>query len=285
MFQPAIKWTGSKRSQAHKIISLFPKEIETYYEPFVGGGSVLFALLNSDIKVNHFICSDINSDLISLWNEIKKDPIALVEGYKKHWLELNKDEDGQRRKDYYTSIRNRFNKEKSMIDFVFLNRNAINGLIRYNQSGEFNSAFHFSRKGIEPENLREILTEWSTLLNEKDVEFICRDFKEIETKVGDVLYCDPPYAATKGMYYGVINFEEFFDWIGKQSANSYLSFDGMRGDSDFTYGVPTEIVESHLYLDSGSSSFSRLKTQKNEMVKESLYIMKQHSPTSPQEAL
>ena len=76
-FQPVIKWTGSKRSQSEYIISLFPKQIETYYEPFVGGGSILMQLLLSDIKVGRYICSDINKDLIGLWDTIKQNPVAL----------------------------------------------------------------------------------------------------------------------------------------------------------------------------------------------------------------
>lgn len=61
-FQPVIKWSGSKRSQSDEIIKYFPTNIDTYYEPFIGGGSMLMTLmLNSDrIKVKHYICSDIN---------------------------------------------------------------------------------------------------------------------------------------------------------------------------------------------------------------------------------
>ena len=64
MNQPLIKWTGSKRPIANKIIQYFPNEIDTYYEPFLGGGSVLFELLRSDKVVNSFNCSDLNNNLI-----------------------------------------------------------------------------------------------------------------------------------------------------------------------------------------------------------------------------
>jgi DNA adenine methylase len=50
-FEPIIKWSGSKRSQSEEIVKKFPKEINTYYEPFVGGASILFQLLHSNIKV------------------------------------------------------------------------------------------------------------------------------------------------------------------------------------------------------------------------------------------
>ena len=66
IFQPVIKWSGSKRSQAKNIVSYFPREIDTYYEPFCGGCSVLRALLESDIKVKNYVCSDINEGLIDL---------------------------------------------------------------------------------------------------------------------------------------------------------------------------------------------------------------------------
>ena len=67
--QPVIKWTGSKRSQAGQIISLMPKEIDTYYEPFVGGGSVFAKLIEAceegKIKVNRFVLSDTNKEKVN----------------------------------------------------------------------------------------------------------------------------------------------------------------------------------------------------------------------------
>ena len=82
MFQPVIKWTGSKRSQTTEILKHFPREMDTYYEPFVGGGSIMRALLESDIKVNRIVCSDINNDLIRLWQDIKDYPQELADRYK-----------------------------------------------------------------------------------------------------------------------------------------------------------------------------------------------------------
>ena len=67
-FQPVIKWSGSKRPLSMEIVSLFPKEIDTYYEPFCGVCSVLFQLLNSDIKVNNYVASDVNADVIKFFN-------------------------------------------------------------------------------------------------------------------------------------------------------------------------------------------------------------------------
>lgn len=93
MFEPVIKWSGSKRSQAKNIIAYFPKEINVYYEPFCGGASVLRRLLSSDIKIKHYICSDLNEGLINLWNEIINNPEQVSLHYRKLWNELNKDDD------------------------------------------------------------------------------------------------------------------------------------------------------------------------------------------------
>ena len=79
MFEPVIKWSGSKRSQASEIISNFPKEIDTYYESFCGGCSVIRRLLSTDtITVKHFICNDLNTDLIELWKLIKYRPLVKI---------------------------------------------------------------------------------------------------------------------------------------------------------------------------------------------------------------
>lgn len=110
MYEPVIKWSGNKRSQAEKILTFFPKEIDTYYEPFCGGASVLRRLLDSDIKVNHYICSDLNSGLIDLWNEIINNPTEVFSYYKKLWNELNVDDDKQRKKEYFANVRDRYNK-------------------------------------------------------------------------------------------------------------------------------------------------------------------------------
>lgn len=101
MFEPVIKWSGSKRSQAESIISYFPKEIDTYYEPFCGGASVLRKLLSSEIKVNKYVCSDLNKDLISLWNKIKSNPEEVCVHYRKLWNKLNIDDNKERKSNIF----------------------------------------------------------------------------------------------------------------------------------------------------------------------------------------
>lgn len=270
-FQPVIKWTGSKRSQSEEIIKRFPKDINTYYEPFVGGGSILFQLMNSDIKVNNYICSDINQDLINLWDMIKDNPYKLSESYNILWNELNSIKDIECRKKYYYDIRKRFNKFRNPEDFMFLSRTCVNGIIRFNSKGEFNTSFHFSRPGINPTKLKDIIYQWSDLLNKNNVLFICQDYKDIIPQEGDFIYLDPPYVNTKGLYYGKIDYEDLWDFLSIQKADYILSFDGKTGDKDMTYEVPTYIYNKHEYIYNGISGFNKLN-KRQKYVSESLYI-------------
>ena len=213
MFEPVIKWSGSKRSQAKNILDYFPKEIDIYYEPFCGGASVLRRLLNSNIKVKHYICSNLNNGLIDLWNEIINNPKSVSSYYKKLWNELNVDDDKQRKKEYFAKVRERYNKEHNPLDFMFIMRTTTNGMPRYNRDGEFNNSFHVTRNGIVPDTLTKIIYEWSKLLKDNEVEFIPCSYEEIKPKERDFIYLDPPYANTKGMYYGTIDYKKFWDWL------------------------------------------------------------------------
>ena len=273
MFEPVIKWSGSKRSQAENILIYFPKEIDTYYEPFCGGASVFRRLLSSNIKVNRYVCSDLNSGLIDLWNEIINNPERVSYYYNKLWNELNQDDDKQRKKEYFATVRERYNREHNPLDFMFIMRTTTNGMPRYNRDGEFNNSFHVTRNGIIPETLEKIIYEWSELINKNKVEFMACSYDEIKPKENDFVYLDPPYANTKGMYYGTIDYEKLWDWLRNLSCKYALSFDGISGEEDNTWNVPQDIYSTHEYLLSGNSSFKRTIGRSNDsIVYESLYL-------------
>lgn len=145
LYEPVIKWSGSKRSQAKEILTYFPTEIGTYYEPFCGGAAVLRRLFNSNINVKHFFISDINKDLIELWKQIKNKPQDVANHYEELWNELNRDGDIERKKEYFVGVRERYNLEHNPLDFMFIMRTTTNGMPRYNQNGEFNNSFHITR--------------------------------------------------------------------------------------------------------------------------------------------
>lgn len=273
MYEPVIKWSGSKRSQAEKILTFFPKEIDTYYEPFCGGASVLRRLLDSDIQAKHYVCSDLNSGLIDLWNEIINNPLKVSAYYKKLWNELNADDDKQRKKEYFAMVRDRYNKEHNPLDFMFIMRTTTNGMPRYNRNGEFNNSFHVTRNGIIPATFDKTIFEWSCLLKEKNVKFISCSYEDIKPTKNDFMYLDPPYANTKGMYYGTIDYEKFWNYLRQLPCKYALSFDGKSGDVDNTWDVPEDVYTTHEYLLNGNSSFKRTIGKSNDsIVYESLYV-------------
>ena len=275
MFQPVIKWSGSKRSQCQNIIKYFPKEINTYYEPFCGGASVLRGLLESDIKVKQYVCSDLNEGLIELWKLIKEDPVSVSNHYEKLWTELNQYEDKTIKREYFENVRERYNKEHNPLDFMFIMRTTTNGMPRYNQKGEFNNSFHITRNGIEPERLRKIINEWSVLLNKNNVCFKCCSYDTIIPQKGDFMYLDPPYAGTKGMYFGGFDNKKLFEYLRKIDCSWAMSYDGISGKEDNTFEVPQDLYDEHLYIKSGNSSFKRvIGKSNNSIVYESLYLKK-----------
>lgn len=275
-WEPAVKWSGSKRSQADKIIKYYPKIIDTYYEPFLGGASMLYRLMKEpSIRVNQYVCSDKNEDLINLWKLIKSNPKEIYEYYKVLWNELNKDDDIERKKEYFNMVRDRYNKSHDPKDFMFIMRTVTNGMPRYNSRGEFNNTFHVTRNGISPIKLLDIMSDWSYNLNRKNVIFNCCSYDTITPKNGDFCYFDPPYANTKGMYFGSIDNEHLFQFLRNLDCNWVMSFDGKSDDNsvNLTFPVPKDIYKEHVYLESGNSSFRRiLGTNTDCNIQESLYI-------------
>ncbi len=150
-FQPIIKWSGSKRKVAYEIAALAPKNINTYFEPFIGGGSMLYA-----IEAKNKIASDINKPLIDLWNLIKNESDFLLKHYSDNWNLLNDETNSESYKTFY-EVRERFNQKFNPEDLFFLSRTCVNGLIRFNKKGEFNNSLHYTRKGINPNTLKKII--------------------------------------------------------------------------------------------------------------------------------
>lgn len=277
-FQPIIKWSGSKRSQCEEILKYFPNDIDIYYEPFCGGCSMLMGLINSNINVNRYECSDINEDLINLWNCIKYTPNEIYLKYNELWNELNKDDAVERKRKYFEEQRSLYNKTHDPFIFFFIMRTTTNGMPRYNNKGEFNNSFHLTRNGIEPQRLLPILTEWSDKLKRNNVNFLHRSYESIVdfVKPDDYVYMDPPYFNTKGMYFGKIDFDKFFETLSilcDKNIKYSLSFDGKSGNIDNTFDLPINCYKQHFYIKSGNSSFKRyIGNDKTAIVYESLYV-------------
>lgn len=260
-----IKWSGSKRSQAKDIVSFFPDNVETYYEPFLGSGSIL-----GTFSPKGAICGDVCDPLIKLWKLIQKDPEVVSKEYKKRWDRLQKEKHL-----YFYKVRNDFNKIKSPHDFLFLTRTCVNGLIRFNKKNEFNNSFHHSRKGIHPSRLEKIIFLWSPII--KSYKFYTTDYLKLTEKATgrDFIYLDPPYLNTRGRYFGKIDFERFISYLeglNKRKIKFALSFDGLRGQKSFMANIPKALYKRQLLLHSGNASFNKIQNNRVEPVYESLYL-------------
>jgi len=277
MNQPFIKWTGSKRPIAEKIISFFPKEIDTYYEPFLGSGSVFFSLLkNQSIKVKKFYLSDKNKSLMELFKILKNNPDSLIYDYEEKWHLLQENCSHDKKSNYFYIVRDFYNEKKSPLDFYFLTRTCYNGTIRYNQKGEFNTSHHFGRPGMHPKKVKDIINYYNILMKDKDIVLSCESFENIKPdSEKDVIYIDPPYSDSDTLYFGYLDYSLFFNWVSNLSCYWFMNFNGFnKKDNETNNDFP---YEDKIILDSGLSSFSRMKKQKIN-VGEYFYIGKKHIP-------
>jgi DNA adenine methylase len=183
---PFLKWAGGKRQLLPAIANHIPNGYITYYEPFVGGGAVLFYLQPSLAVIN-----DYNSELINVYKVIKNHPDELIEDLKKHRNES----------EYFYRIRaldrsNQFEKltevEKAS-RVIFLNKTCYNGLFRVNNSGEFNAPFgRYKNPNIVNEH---IIRGVSSFLKGNDIQILNKDYTSALEGVtkNDFVYFDPPY--------------------------------------------------------------------------------------------
>ncbi|MCM1261133.1 MAG: Dam family site-specific DNA-(adenine-N6)-methyltransferase [Butyrivibrio sp.] len=186
---PFVKWAGGKRQLLDRISERMPKSFNNYFEPFIGGGAVLFELQPQKAVIN-----DINSALINAYKIICDKPQDFIREIKK--LDSEMWEDGKK---YYYSLRDHYNdklmKEEFDVElaalFVFINKHCFNGLYRVNGKGVFNVPYNNSRG--ETVNDTSIL-ETSEYL--KNVEILTGDFEEAcrGAKKGDFIFFDSPYA-------------------------------------------------------------------------------------------
>ena len=198
--KPFIKWVGGKTQLIDSIEKLLPKDFEsqsnlTYIEPFVGGGAILFWILQKYPNIKKAVINDINPDLTTAYKTIKTKPNELVMELRSiadEYLPLSE----EKRKEYYLAKRDRFNTkslepvENSAL-FIFLNRTCFNGLYRVNSRGLFNVPFG---KYANPKICDEqtILAD-SELLQK--VEILTGDFEATLKYAGEnsFFYFDPPY--------------------------------------------------------------------------------------------
>ena len=186
---PFVKWAGGKRQLIPQIRERMPEKYNDYYEPFVGGGAVIFDLLPANALIN-----DINKALINTYRTICNESDAFLKEVNK--LDNYMWEDGKK---YYYTIREHYNDKlmRSEYDvelaalFVFINKHCFNGLYRVNGKGLFNVPYNNSRRVSVDENVIIATSEYlrGVTIIDGDFEQACKNAKK-----GDFVFIDSPYA-------------------------------------------------------------------------------------------
>lgn len=198
---PLLKWPGGKRRLVQFILPLLPKRFNSYYEPFLGGGALFFALQPATAFL-----SDRNSELVATYNHVRSNPESVIE----QLASLPNTET-----DYY-AIRSRrpTSGVARAARLIYLTTLAFNGIHRVNFKGQFNVPYGYKGhlKPCEPDRIRAI----SQALRTATVK--CVDFEVAlsSARTGDLVYLDPPYTVAHGNN-GFLKYNaKIFSWEDQQ---------------------------------------------------------------------
>ena len=198
--RPFIKWVGGKTQLLNEVSKSLPRDFAsrqhvTYVEPFVGGGAVMFWILQAYPNIERAVINDINQELICTYRVIQvnvEELIAELAHIQDEYIPLGSED----RKAYFIEKRARFNTKKTTpvetaALFIFLNRTCFNGLYRVNSKGKFNVPHgkYANPRICDADNLHAC----SAVLQK--VEILCGDFSETGRYAGPntLFYFDPPY--------------------------------------------------------------------------------------------
>ena len=187
---PVVKWAGGKRQLLPNIITHIPKKINTYIEPFIGGGAVLF-----ETQPKKAVINDLNFELMNMYYVVANYTDELIEVLNK--MKANHSEE------YFYEVRAYDRLEHQVLDniemaarLIYLNKTCFNGLYRVNKKNQFNAPYgHYKSPSIfDEQNIRNM----AEYLKNNDISYYSRDYKDILklAEPGDFVYLDPPYDGT-----------------------------------------------------------------------------------------
>ncbi|HET7480263.1 MAG TPA: Dam family site-specific DNA-(adenine-N6)-methyltransferase [Rubrobacteraceae bacterium] len=176
---PVLKWAGGKQGIASRLVELFPSGFDRYFEPFVGGGSVLFTL-----RPQKAVIGDANDWLIDTYEAIRED-----------YTQVARILDGlENTKERYLRVRSILPRTLPLFRraayLIYLNKTCFRGLFRVNRQGQFNVPYgQYDRRYYDPANLKAVAEALKNVeFRRGDFELCLRDVTE-----EDFVYMDPPY--------------------------------------------------------------------------------------------
>lgn len=270
--RPFLKWAGGKGQLLNKIELIYPfdENITKYAEPFVGGGAVLFDILNK-YDLNEIYISDINSELINTYKVIQNnidELIYLLWEYHNEYIYLD-DED---RKMYYNYKRDLFNEMDTTLDsirkaalMIFLNKTCFNGLYRVNKQGLFNVPMGKYKNPCicDEENLRNVSAKL------QNVEIICGDYRESRDFIDNhtFVYFDPPYRPiTKTSNFTSYNKDSFTDDNQIELGKFVDEMDKRGAKIAISSSDPKNIDSEDNFIDDIYSKYNIKRIEANRMI-------------------
>jgi DNA adenine methylase len=188
--KPFVKWVGGKTQLLSQLTPLFPRKFGRYFEPFLGGGAVFFAIRPTRATIN-----DINQTLVAAYAQLRDDVQGVIRDLRKIGREFG-DGDIEDRKATYYAIRERYNalppdSPARVPLFLFLNRTAFNGVYRENSKGHFNVPIgsYLNPRIVDENNLRLV----GAALAGTKITSLPFEASVADAKRGDFVYFDPPY--------------------------------------------------------------------------------------------
>lgn len=209
VFVPPLKIQGIKT----KLVPIIKRNIiiddtMVWVEPFMGSGVVGF-----NIAPKNAIFADSNPCIIDFYNAIKNGEIT--SNIVRHFLEFEGEKLLEKDEIYYQEVRDRFNKKRNPLDFLFLNRSCFNGMMRFNKSNEFNVPYGHKPNRFAKAYITKIVNQVAhveKLLKTNNWVFLCQSFQKTinEAPKNAFIYCDPPYIGRHVDYYDSWNEENEF---------------------------------------------------------------------------
>lgn len=252
-----LKWVGNKQKFAPHLISYFPKQWGTYFEPFLGSGAVLATLAPQKA-----VASDSFTPLIEIWTKLRADPYGLVSWYSQRYALI----DSIGKQAAYDQIKASFNSKPNGADLLFLSRTCYGGVVRFRKSDGYMSTPCGPHQPMPPENFESRAMTWAA--RTRGATFINADFEEVlaRAKEGDLVYLDPPYADSQTILYGAQAFklERLFRAISElryRGVKVALSIDGTKksGRQTIALPVPDGLFVREEFVQLGSSMLKRFQ--------------------------
>lgn len=276
-----VPYQGSKRLLAPRIGTYVPRDIETWFEPFVGSAAMTIWALDARVA-RRYVIADVLAPIAELWRLIIDAPDATAKRYRKIW-------EGQKPgdRDYFNAVRARYNAEEDPIDLLYLICRCVKNAVRFNAAGQFTQSVDRRRLGMDPARMTAAIVGASELMRGR-TEVRRGDWLTTTSDAGarDFVYLDPPYLGTTvgrdRRYARQLQEADLIaglEGLRARGVRFALSYDGMTGAKTYGAPLPDRLGLTRLLLDAGASSQATLSGRVERTI-ESLYLSPGLKPPS-----